>query len=547
MSRECRVSEFFSGETGAPRQVVELEEVMVELAGRPVLEGITFSLEEGTFLGIIGPNGAGKTTLMKVIVGLVRPSRGMVRVLGMEPGELRHELHHIGYMPQQVLFDPIFPVSVYDVVMMGRACCIGLMRFPRRHDREAVLESIRAVGLAGLEKRPIGELSGGQQKRAFLARAICKETRILLLDEPTAGLDVDSQENFLSLLRRLRQELGLTVVFVSHDVNVMARFADQLVCINRTMHLHGSPQEVLGSDRLKEVYRCEFDFLLGDGAPGAHACLHDGSGGRASMLRYTFGQTALVGGLIIALICSVISFFVVVRRLAFMGMGISHAAFGGVAIGLAAGVDPVLVAGGFCTLVAVGIGALARRGRMHEDTTIGILFTTAMAMGVVVVGLAHVYNIDLMSYLFGSILAMNWNDVVIVAVLASLGLAFVTLFFKELLFVSFDEETAAASGLPVRLAYYGLLVTMALTIVVSIKLVGIILVSALLVIPGATGLQISRNYRGVLAVSVVTGMVSVVLGLFLSDWLDVASGATIVMVMFAFFLLSLAISPRRRK
>ncbi len=263
------------------------------------------------------------------------------------------------------------------------------------------------------------------------------------------------------------------------------------------------------------------------------------------VLQYAFGQKALMGGMIIALVCSVISFFVVVRRLAFMGMGISHAAFGGVAIGLAAGVDPVLAAGGFCTLVALGIGWLSRRGRMHEDTTIGILFTVAMALGVVVVGLAHQYNLDLMSYLFGSILALSWNDVIAAGVLAALSLVFIALFFKELLFVAFDEETATASGLPVRLVYYGLLVTMALTIVVSIKLVGIILVSALLVIPGATGLQLSRNYRGALAVSMVTGLASVALGLYASYWADIASGATIVMVMFGFFAAAFTFSPRR--
>lgn len=263
------------------------------------------------------------------------------------------------------------------------------------------------------------------------------------------------------------------------------------------------------------------------------------------MLEYAFMQKALAGGLIIALACSVISFFVVVRRLAFMGMGISHAAFGGVAIGLAAGVDPVWTAGGFCALVAMGIGWLSRRGRMHEDTTIGILFTTAMALGVVIVGLANQYNLDLMSYLFGSILAMSWGDVAAAAVLAAVALAFLGFFFKELLFVSFDEETATASGLPVRLVYYGLLVVMALIIVVSIKLVGIILVSALLVIPGATGLQLSRNYRGVLVFSVLSGLASMMLGLYASYRADVPSGATIVMVMFAIFLLALAFSPRR--
>ena len=263
--RECRVGEFFAAPTNGPRRVIALEDMWASLDGHTVLEGITFSLREGTFLGVIGPNGAGKTTLIRVILGLVKPVRGTVRVMGMSPGELKHELHHIGYMPQQVLFDPLFPVSVYDVVMMGRTCCIGTLRFPRRSDREAVMESIAAVGLRGLEKRPIGELSGGQQKRAFLARALCLETRILLLDEPTSGLDVDAQEKFMDLLARLKADMGLTVLFVSHDVNVLARFADEIVCINRTMHLHGKPLEVLGSERLKEAYRCEFDFLAGTG------------------------------------------------------------------------------------------------------------------------------------------------------------------------------------------------------------------------------------------------------------------------------------------
>ena len=261
MRRACRVAEFFSG-TDGPRTLIELDGVGVSLGGQPVLEGITFSLDERMFLGVIGPNGAGKTTLLRVILGLVRADSGIVRVMGMSPGELKHELHHIGYVPQNVAFDPMFPVSVYDVVMMGRICCIGTLRFAGRKDREAVLESIRMVGLEGQERRIIGELSGGQQKRAFLARALCMETRILLLDEPTSGLDLPAQDMFMELLTDLKESLGLSVIFVSHDVNVLARFADELICINRTMHLHGKPQEVLGSEHLKEAYRCEFDFLV---------------------------------------------------------------------------------------------------------------------------------------------------------------------------------------------------------------------------------------------------------------------------------------------
>jgi zinc transport system ATP-binding protein len=271
VKRACRVAEFFDGSAEGARTLIELESAWVSLAGSTVLEDISFSLQEKMFLGVVGPNGAGKTTLLRVVLGLVRPDRGTVRVMGMTPGELKHELHHIGYMPQQVVFDPVFPVSVFDVVMMGRTCCIGTLRFPTRTDREAVREGIMMVGLEGLERRPIGELSGGEQKRAFLARALCRETHILLLDEPTAGLDLPAQQQFMELLVRLKEQLGLSVIFVSHDVNVLARFADEMVCINRTMHLHGKPQEVLGSEKLKEAYRCEFDFLVGVGGQGQGA------------------------------------------------------------------------------------------------------------------------------------------------------------------------------------------------------------------------------------------------------------------------------------
>lgn len=268
MKHACRVADFFSREVDGPRTLIELDGVWASIGGHTVLEDITFSLDEGMFLGVVGPNGAGKTTLLRVILGLVKPDRGRVTVMGMTPNELKSELHHIGYVPQTVWFDRTFPASVFDVVMMGRTCCVGLLRFPGRADREAVRESIRMVGLEELEKRPIGELSGGQQKRAFLARALCLETRMLLLDEPTAGLDLPAQARFMELLSELKGRLGLSVIFVSHDVNVLARFADEMVCINRTMHLHGKPQEVLDSDRLREAYRCEFDFLVGSGAGG---------------------------------------------------------------------------------------------------------------------------------------------------------------------------------------------------------------------------------------------------------------------------------------
>ena len=247
--------------TARDAPVVELRGVAVDLDGHPVLWDIDFTVAPGRFLGIIGPNGAGKTTLLRVLLGLVKPTRGDVRVLGKVPAELGRAAHQIGYVPQRPQFDPRFPVSVRDVVMMGRACCLGLFRFPARADWRIVDEAIELVGLTGDAGRRIGELSGGEQQRAFLARALCTETRLLLLDEATTGLDLPAQHELYALLQRLRRDLHLTVVAVSHDLLELAAHADELICINGTTHIHGIPDTVLQSHQLREAYRCEFDFL----------------------------------------------------------------------------------------------------------------------------------------------------------------------------------------------------------------------------------------------------------------------------------------------
>ena len=241
--------------------IVDVSDLAVDIDGHRVLWDINFTLSAGTFLGVIGPNGAGKTTLLRVLLGLIAPTRGTVRVLGRAPMELGRGAHQIGYVPQRPNFDPRFPVSVQDVVMMGRACCLGLFRFPRRTDLQLVQASIRQVGLAGYELRRIGELSGGEQQRAFLARALCSETRLLLLDEATTGLDLPAQHELYALLQRLRRELNLTVIAVSHDLLELGAHADELMCINGTTHIHGQPHTVLESHQLREAYRCEFDFL----------------------------------------------------------------------------------------------------------------------------------------------------------------------------------------------------------------------------------------------------------------------------------------------
>ncbi len=269
-------------------------------------------------------------------------------------------------------------------------------------------------------------------------------------------------------------------------------------------------------------------------------------------MRFRFMQQALVAAVVVGGVCSALSVYVVLRQMAFIGQGISHAAFGGVALALylfqssgrppdfAVSVTTTL----FCVAVAVMIGQASRRELVSADSAIGIFFSAAMALGIVLVALSRQYTADVITYLFGSILAVTFSDVIVVLVLAAVVIGLLIFFYKELLYYTFDEDMAAASGLPVGLLHYLLLIMLALTIVISIKVVGIVLVSALLVIPGATARLVVSSFRAMMATAVVLGVGASILGLVLSHYARLPSGATIVLVHFLAFVVVSALAGR---
>ncbi len=242
--------------------VVYTQELEMILGNSRVLENISMEVFPGDMVGIIGPNGAGKTTLLRLLLGLIRPTAGTVLVFGTRPEKLGKTMDEVGYMPQHPTFTDHFPLSAEDVVLMGTYTASTMGRRLPAEARQRAALSLERVGLLDRRGTPFHELSGGQRQRAFLARALCKEPRLLLLDEPNAGLDLPTQSRFFALLQELRLEKGITVLLVSHDLAVVARYASRLICINRTMHVHGSPADVLNSPQLEEAYRCEFDVLL---------------------------------------------------------------------------------------------------------------------------------------------------------------------------------------------------------------------------------------------------------------------------------------------
>jgi zinc transport system ATP-binding protein len=244
---------------------IELRDVSFSYGELPVLEAVDLVVERNDYLALLGPNGGGKTTLLRLVLGLLVPSRGAVRVLGEEPA---HARGRVGYVPQRTQFDPDFPIRVVDVVRMGRLRRGRMLRPFSAQDREAAARALATVEVTDLAERPIGALSGGQLQRVLIARALAVEPELLLLDEPTASLDERMGTGVWELLAELSR--SMTVVLISHDIGAISRHVRSVACLNR--RLHGHPSRELTPEMLEATYGCPVD-LIAHGHP--HRVLRD--------------------------------------------------------------------------------------------------------------------------------------------------------------------------------------------------------------------------------------------------------------------------------
>ena len=251
-------------EGGAP--VLSINGLWAGYGSTIALEDITLQVSQGGIMGIIGPNGSGKSTLFKVVLGLLRPWRGEVMVFG-RPSRTQRPL--VGYMPQMEMVDWDFPVTVGDVALMGRYSGLGLFRRPAKEDRRASEAALDRVGVGHLHKRLIGELSGGQRRRVLLARALASSTRLLLLDEPLAGLDATAQHQLLDILRDL-QSGGTSVVLSTHDLSCVSVACHHAACLNRRLVAQGTPEEVLTEQVLSETFGTHLLMVHLDGQAYAY-------------------------------------------------------------------------------------------------------------------------------------------------------------------------------------------------------------------------------------------------------------------------------------
>jgi zinc transport system ATP-binding protein len=221
--------------------------------GTPVLLDVSLSIREGDFLAIIGPNGSGKTTLVKVLLGILRPSAGRVEIMGQPLAEFT-EWRAVGYVPQKAThFDPFFPASVEEVVGMALLSNSQILGPGRGRNKGTVVRALRQVGMESYRHWRIGRLSGGQQQRVFIARALVTGPRVLFLDEPTTGVDAETQGRFYDMLDHLNKDEGITIVLVTHDIGIVNRHVNQVACLNQRMSYHGSHEEFCRSEVFRDM------------------------------------------------------------------------------------------------------------------------------------------------------------------------------------------------------------------------------------------------------------------------------------------------------
>lgn len=227
---------------------VKVDRVSYDYGQDMILDDISFSVEEGDLLGIIGPNGAGKTTLFNCMLGLVEGYRGKIEIFGEDIRKNRRKvLQQIGYVPQKKSIEEGFPATVWEIVSLGAAAT-------RKPSREKVIWALETVGMVDYGKRRIGELSGGQQQRVFIAKALVNDPRLLILDEPATAIDVEAQNKFYSLVKKLNKENHITIIWSSHDLEAINSLANKVACINRSMFFHGNSHEFFENPELLKKY-----------------------------------------------------------------------------------------------------------------------------------------------------------------------------------------------------------------------------------------------------------------------------------------------------
>ncbi|GAA0499842.1 metal ABC transporter ATP-binding protein [Salinibacillus aidingensis] len=240
----------------ASAPVLSVQQLDYKYEQQNVLEGVNFTIQQGSFAGLVGPNGSGKTTLIQLILGLLRLQKGTIELFGTPIHKFKN-WNKVSFVSQKAnTFNRGFPATVYEVVSMGLTGKVGYFRFLNKGHKAQIYRALENVGMREYADRNIGDLSGGQQQRVFIARSLVSQPELLILDEPTVGVDTENVERFYKMLARLNEKEGITLLLVSHDIGTITSYVSDLLCLNKTIHYHGNPSEFhqKSDDELSQFY-----------------------------------------------------------------------------------------------------------------------------------------------------------------------------------------------------------------------------------------------------------------------------------------------------
>lgn len=246
-----------------PKQkIIKVNKLNFSYLGEKVLNNLSFSVDEGEYLGIIGPNGGGKTTLIKILLGLLKPASGEITIFD-KPLQTFHEYHEIGYVPQRIAAhgEGNFPATVNEIVTSGFTADKHLFYRLTEGDKKVLEKIMDVTDITEFKHRLISDLSGGERQRVFIARALASEPKILILDEPTVGVDVSAQKQFYAFLKKLNETQGITILFITHDLDMIAREATKVLCLNHNLICYGLPSEAIDEKVMHDLYQADMKFV----------------------------------------------------------------------------------------------------------------------------------------------------------------------------------------------------------------------------------------------------------------------------------------------